>query len=70
MAKLIDPKDCEWDNNGNIIYKGVTLPITRENIEDYRFQTAMDPDEFILFTYNNMLSVKRNNKINQILGDE
>ena len=70
MAKLIDPKDCEWDNNDNIIYKGVTLPITRENIEDYRFQTAMDPDEYILFTYNRMLSVKRDNKINQILGDE
>lgn len=70
MAKLIDPKDCEWDNNQNIIYKGVTLPITRGNIEDYRFQTGMDPDEYILFTYDRMLSVRRDNKINQILGDE
>lgn len=70
MVKLIDPKDCGCDNNGNIIYKGVTLPITRKNVEDYRFQTGMDPDEYILFTYNNMLSVKRNNKINQILENE
>ena len=70
MTKLIDPKDCRWDYSDYLIYKGVALPITRENIEDYRFQTGMDPDEFILFTYNNMLSVKRDNKINQILGDE
>lgn len=68
MAKLIDPKDCEWDN-GNIIYKGVTLPITRENIEDYRFQTGMDPDEWILFTYNNSLSVIRDKKLNDLLDE-
>lgn len=67
MTKLINPKDCEWNDSQNIIYKGVTLPITREDIEDYRFQTGMDPDEYILFTYNRMLSVKRDNKINQIL---
>lgn len=69
MVKLIDPKDCEWNNNGNIIYKGVTLPITRENIEDYRFQTGMDPDEWILFTYNNSLSVIRDKKLNDLLDE-
>jgi hypothetical protein len=70
MIKLIDPKDCKWNHSDYLIYKGVTLTITRENIEDYRFQTGLDPGEFILFTYNNMLSVKRDNKINQILGYE
>ncbi len=69
MIKL-DQNDIEINQNDQIVYKGVNLKITRENVEHYRFQTGMDPNEWILFTYNNMLSVKRNGKINKILRDE
>jgi hypothetical protein len=53
-----------------IVYKGVKLNITRENIEDYRFQTGSDPIDLIKYAYNNSLSVIRDYKINKLLNDE
>jgi hypothetical protein len=53
-----------------IVYKGVKLNITRENIEDYRFQTGSDPMVLIKYAYNNSLSVIRDYKINKLLNDE
>jgi hypothetical protein len=59
----------EYDN-GVLVYKGVKLHITAENIQDYKFQTGLDPIEWIEHTYQNSLSVIRDNKINQILDEK
>jgi len=61
--------DISWDGN-NVVYKGVKLDLTKDNIQDYRMQTGMDPIDLIKYTYNNSLIVLRNNKINKILKDE
>jgi hypothetical protein len=50
-----------------IIYKGVNLGITRENLQDYKLQTGHDPEELILNLYKNIISVLRDEKLNQIL---
>jgi|688.fasta_scaffold476687_2 hypothetical protein len=68
MIKL-DPNDIEINDNYQIVYKGVTLPITREMMTDYQFQTGMDANEWILFTYNNSLSVIRDKKLNDLLDE-
>jgi hypothetical protein len=68
MIKL-DPNDIEINDNYQIVYKGVTLPITREMMTDYQFQTGMDANELILFTYNNSLSVIRDKKLNDLLDE-
>jgi hypothetical protein len=36
---------------------------------DYQFQTGMDANEWILFTYNNSLSVVRDKKLNDLLDE-
>jgi hypothetical protein len=36
---------------------------------DYQFQTGMDANELILFTYNNSLSVIRDKKLNDLLDE-
>jgi hypothetical protein len=59
----------EYDN-GALVYKGVKLHITAENIQDYKFQTGLDPIEWIENTYQNSLSVIRDNKINKILDEK
>jgi hypothetical protein len=61
--------DISWDGN-NVVYKGVKLDLTKDNIQDYRMQTGMDPIDLIKYTYNNSLIVLRNNKINKILENE
>ena len=50
-----------------IIYKGVNLGITRENLQDYKLQTGHDPEELILNLYKNNITVLRDEKLNQIL---
>ena len=68
MIKL-DPNDIEINDDYQIVYKGVTLPITREMMTDYQFQTGMHANECILFTYNNSLSVIRDKKLNDLLDE-
>jgi hypothetical protein len=65
----LHPNDIEINDNYQIVYKGVTLPITREMMTDYQFQTGMDANELILFTYNNSLSVIRDKKLNDLLDE-
>ena len=68
MIKL-DQNDVEINDDHQIVYKGVTLPITREMLTDYQFQTGMNANEWILFTYNNSLSVVRDKKLNDLLDE-
>ena len=65
---MIDKKDIIFNDKHEVIYKGVNLGITRENIQDYQFQTGFDSDEWILNLYNNSIPVLRNEKLNQILN--
>ena len=55
---------------GKVIYKGVDLGITRENIMDYKFQTGLDPEEWIEYLYNESLQVKRDNTLKKILNKD
>ncbi len=64
----LDEKDISWDDL-YLVYKGVKLPLTRENIEDYKFQTGMDPIDLIEYTYNSSLSVLRDKKLNELLDE-
>ena len=66
---MIDDKDIIFNDKQEVIYKGVNLGITRENIQDYQFQTGFDSDEWILNLYNNSIPVLRNEKLNQILNE-
>jgi hypothetical protein len=66
---MIDDKDIIFNDKQEVIYKGVNLEITRENIQDYQFQTGFDSDEWILNLYNNSIPVLRNEKLNQILNE-
>lgn len=59
-------KSIEISEDGRIVYKGVYLDITRENIIDYQFQTGMDPTEWIEHLYNNSVSVKRDETLKKI----
>ena len=52
---------------GEIIYKGVNLGITRDNLQDYKLQIGHDPEELILNLYKNSITVLRDEKLNQIL---
>lgn len=66
---MIDKKDIIFNDKHEVIYKGINLGITRENIQDYQFQTGFDSDELILNLYNNSIPVLRNEKLNQILNE-
>ena len=66
---MIDDKDIIFNDKQEVIYKGVNLGITRENIQDYQFQTGFDSDEWILNLYNKSIPVLRNKKLNQILNE-
>lgn len=66
---MIDKEDIIFNDKHEVIYKGVNLGITRENIQDYQFQTGFDSDEWILNLYNNSIPVLRNEKLNQILNE-
>ena len=66
---MIDKKDIIFNDKHEVIYKGVNLGITIENIQDYQFQTGFDSDEWILNLYNNSIPVLRNEKLNQILNE-
>ena len=56
--------------DGKVIYKGVDLGITRENIMDYQLQTGLDPKEWIEYLYNELIQVKRDNVLEKILNKD
>lgn len=56
--------------DGKVIYKGVDIGITRENIMDYQLQTGLDPKEWIEYLYNELIRVKRDNVLEKILNKD
>jgi len=58
----------EFDNQGRVIFKGILLSITRENIEDYVAQTGMDAMEMVKWAYNNSIPVVRDRKLEELLS--
>lgn len=56
--------------DGKVIYKGVDIGITRENIMDYQLQTGLDPKEWIEYLYNESVQVKRDNALEKILNKD
>jgi hypothetical protein len=61
--------NISWDGD-NVVYKGFKLNLTKDNIQDYRMQTGMDPIDLLEYFYRNNLQVIRDNKINKILENE
>ena len=55
------------NSKDEIIYKGVNLGITRDNLQDYKLQIGHDLEEMILNLYKNSITVLRDEKLNQIL---
>jgi hypothetical protein len=66
---MIDEKDIIFNDKHEVIYKGVNLGITRENIQDYQLQTGFDSKDWILNLYNNSTPVIRDRKLNDLLND-
>lgn len=61
-------KDISWSGD-KIVWKGVELGITRENLQDWKAQTGMDPLIMVEWAYNNSLQVIRDKKLKDILDD-
>lgn len=69
--KLKDMYDnITYNEQYQVIYKGINLGITRENITDYQFQTGFDPVEMVENLYKQSLPVVRDEKLKQILDGE
>jgi hypothetical protein len=66
---MIDEKDIIFNDKHEVIYKGVNLGITMENIQDYQLQTGFDSKDWILNLYNNSTPVIRDRKLNDLLND-
>lgn len=64
----LNSDDIKWDS-GYLVYKGVKLQLTMENLQDYRFQTGNDPSELVISFYENSIPFQREIKLNQILND-
>jgi hypothetical protein len=64
---MIADEDVSLSDKYEIIYKGVNLGITIENINDYQLQTGLNGKELIIKLYNNSIPVLRDEKLNQIL---
>lgn len=64
----LNSDDIKWDS-GYLVYKGVKLCLTMENLQDYRFQTGNDPSELVISFYENSIPFQREIKLNQILND-
>lgn len=64
----LNSDDIKWDS-GYLVYKGVKLHLTMENLQDYRFQTGNDPSELVISFYENSIPFQREIKLNQILND-
>ena len=62
--------EYHFSEDGLVVYKGVKLNLTRENVLDYRFQTGMNHIDLVEYQYRNSLQVIRDNKINEILNGE
>jgi hypothetical protein len=51
-----------YNEQHQVIYKGINLNITRENITDYQFQTGLDPVEMVENLYKQSLPVVRDKR--------
>ncbi len=64
----MNDNDISW-NGFYLVYKGVELPLTRENISDYQMQTGMSAKDLIEYTYKNSLVILRDEKLKQLFDD-
>ncbi len=64
----MNDSDISW-NEFYLVYKGVELPLTRENISDYQMQTGMSAKDLIEYMYRNSLVVLRDKKLKDLLDD-
>lgn len=62
-------KDLLQFRGEEVLYDGIKLSITRQNIQDYTLQTAMSGESIIIFYYKKELQQLRDKQLNEILND-
>jgi hypothetical protein len=65
---ILTDKDITLSKNKNIVYLGVELNLTKDNLLDYVAQTDSHWTELVLYHYNSLV-IKRDIKLNKLLHD-
>ena len=65
---ILTDKDITISKNKNIIYLGVELNLTKDNLLDYVAQTDSHWTELLLHHYNSQMT-QRDIKLNKLLND-
>lgn len=61
-------KDITLSKSNHIVYLGVELPLTKDNLTDYVAQTDSHWTELVLYHYNSIMT-QRDIKLNKLLND-
>lgn len=61
-------KDITLSKSNHIVYLGVELPLTKDNLTDYVAQTDSHWTELVLYHYNSIMT-QRDIKLNKLLHD-
>lgn len=65
---MIEYRDISFSTDGYVMYKGIVLSVTREQIFDYQSQTGLDGIMLVEWAYENNISVIRDKRIEEILS--
>ncbi len=65
---ILTDKDITLSQSNHIVYLGVELPLTKDNLTDYVAQTDSHWTELVLYHYNSLV-IKRDIKLNKLLND-
>ncbi len=65
---ILTDKDITISKNNHIVYLGVELPLTKDNLTDYVAQTDCHWTELLLHHYNSQMT-QRDIKLNKLLND-
>ena len=67
---FISENDCHIDNDNFVVCNNIRLNLTRENLSDFEMQTGVHRLELIKHHYLNSVVYQRDEKINEILGED
>lgn len=56
-------------NCDKVIYDGIELALSRQNIQDYVLQTGFSSEDLILYHYKSSISKIRDKQLEKILND-
>lgn len=64
------PDDLTFSTDGKLLFHGIYTGLTRENLEDIRFDYGIEPTDVIIKIYEQLLPIIRDKKIKQILDSD